>query len=86
LQRGISDHSGTIWPALVAASRGYAMAEVHVVFSRECFGPDVTSSITTAELKQLCEGVKFIRRMGRNASKDALAAELSETRKVFCES
>jgi len=31
-----------------------------VAFSRECFGPDVIASITTPELKQLVEGVRFI--------------------------
>lgn len=80
---GVSDHSGTPWPAIAACVLGASMAEVHVVFSRECFGPDVTSSITTAELKQLCDGVKFIERMGKYG-KDEIAKEVSETRKVFC--
>lgn len=80
--KGISDHSATIWPSICAAHAGLDMAEVHVVFSRECFGPDVTSSITTAELKQLVEGVRFIERMG-TASKDSITAELKEMREVF---
>ena len=80
--RGISDHSATIWPSICAAYAGLDMAEVHVVFSRECFGPDVTSSITTAELRQLVEGVRFVERMG-TASKDSIAAELKEIREVF---
>lgn len=80
--KGISDHSATIWPSICAAHAGLDMAEVHVVFSRECFGPDVTSSITTAELRQLVEGVRFIERMGIK-SKDDLAIELKEMREVF---
>ena len=36
---GLSDHSGTIFPGLAAATVGIEVLEVHVVFSRECFGP-----------------------------------------------
>jgi N-acetylneuraminate synthase len=81
---GLSDHSGTIWPSIFAAVCELAMAEVHVVFSRECFGPDVSSSVTTAELKQLVEGVRFIKRMQLSRiSKDEQAAELKEMREIF---
>lgn len=81
---GLSDHSGTIWPSLCAAYEAFDIAEVHVVFSRECFGPDVTSSITTAELRQLVEGVRFIERMGSEClGKDSITAELKEMREVF---
>lgn len=84
---GISDHSATIWPSIVAAAKGLSMAEVHVVFSRECFGPDVTSSITLSELKQLVEGVRFVEAMREgDVSKDDIAAELKEIREVFCAS
>jgi len=80
----ISDHSGTIWPSIVAKTVGYTMTEVHVVFSRECFGPDVTSSITTAELRQLVDGVRFISKMSSDClDKDSITAELKEMREVF---
>jgi len=81
---GLSDHSGTLWPSLCAAWAGLSMAEIHVVFSRECFGPDVTSSITTAELRQLVDGVRFIERMcGGGTTKDDMAKELKAIREVF---
>src|SRR2546428_529624 len=38
---GLSDHSGTIFPGVVAASLGIEFLEVHVTLSREMFGPDV---------------------------------------------
>jgi N-acetylneuraminate synthase len=57
---GLSDHSGTIYAGLAAAALGANLLEVHVVLSRECFGPDVPASITTAELKPLAEGTRFI--------------------------
>ncbi len=53
---GLSDHSGTIYGPLAAVASGADLIEVHVVFSRECFGPDVTSSITTGELANWWKG------------------------------
>jgi len=64
---GLSDHSGTIYPGLAAAAIGADMLEVHVTFSREMFGPDVPSSVTTSELCQLVEGVRARRGDGAAA-------------------
>jgi N-acetylneuraminate synthase len=81
---GLSDHSGTIYAGLAAAALGAKMIEIHVAFSRECFGPDVIASITTPELKQLVEGVRFIERaLPHPVDKSAITVELSELRKVF---
>ena len=81
---GLSDHSGTIYAGLAAATLGAKLIEVHVTFSRECFGPDVIASITSPELKQLVEGVRFIERaMAAPVDKRAMAEELGELRKVF---
>lgn len=81
---GISDHSGQIYAGLAAAALGANVLEVHVVFSRECFGPDVAASITTTELKQLVEGVRFIEKALANpVSKDDMASELIPLRKMF---
>ena len=44
---GLSDHSGTIFPGLAGAAIGLDALEVHITFSRECFGPDVPASVTT---------------------------------------
>ena len=38
---GLSDHSGTIYPGLAAATLNIQVLEVHVTLSREMFGPDV---------------------------------------------
>lgn len=80
---GLSDHSGTIWPSIVASREGANYCEVHVCFSRECFGPDVSSSITIDELRQLVQGVRFVERM-TSANKDDTAAKLRDIREVFC--
>ncbi len=62
---GVSDHSGTIFPSLLAAFYGAEAVEVHFVLTREMHGPDVSSSITTTELADLVRGVRFIERMGK---------------------
>lgn len=81
---GLSDHSGTIYPGLAAVSLGAEMVEVHVCLSREMFGPDVSSSLTTSELKQLVDGVRNIEKMLNNPiDKDATAFKKADLRKMF---
>lgn len=84
---GLSDHSGTIYPGLAAVTLGIEVLEVHVTLSREMFGPDVPASITTAELRQLVEGVRFIEKMKANpVDKDAIAQEMAPLRNLFTKS
>jgi len=84
---GLSDHSGTIYPGLAAATMGIEVLEVHVTFSREMFGPDVVASVTTAELKQLVEGIRFIETMKANpVDKDGLFQEMKPIRDLFTKS
>jgi N-acetylneuraminate synthase len=81
---GLSDHSGTIYPGLAATALGIDVLEVHVTLSREMFGPDVPVSLTTAEVRQLVEGVRFIERAQANpVDKDEIAEQLSEMRGLF---
>lgn len=81
---GLSDHSGTIFAGLAAAALGAELIEVHVTFSRECFGPDVPASVTTGELAQLVEGVRFIERaLQHPVDKDQWAGEARELRRTF---
>jgi len=84
---GLSDHSGTIYPGLAAATLGIEVVEVHVTLSREMFGPDVPASVTTSELRQLVEGVRFIERMKAHpVDKDAMAQEMAPLRDLFTKS
>ena len=84
---GLSDHSGTIFPGLAATTLGAEVLEVHVALSREAFGPDVVASVTTGELRQLVDGVRFIERMLANpVDKDAAARELQPLRALFTKS
>ena len=84
---GLSDHSGTIYPGLAAAALGIEALEVHVTLSREMFGPDVSSSVTTSELRQLADGVRFIEKMRANpVDKTTIARVLAPMREAFTKS
>jgi N-acetylneuraminate synthase len=84
---GLSDHSGTPYPSYAAATLGADVLEVHVTLSREMFGPDVSSSLTTSELREMVAGVRFIESMIANpVDKDAMGSELEPLRKLFTKS
>ncbi len=81
---GLSDHSGTIYAGLAATAFGISMLEAHVVFSKECFGPDTPASLTICELKQLTEGVSFINRaLSHPVDKEVLAEDMADMRRIF---
>jgi N,N'-diacetyllegionaminate synthase len=81
---GLSDHSGTIFPALAAVTYGITAVEVHVTLSREMFGPDIAASITTQELRQLVSGIRLIEAILANpVDKDRVADELAPLKKMF---
>lgn len=84
---GLSDHSGTIYPGLAAATLGAEVLEIHVTLSREMFGPDVVASVTSTELGQLVNGIRFIETMCANpVDKEKVAAELDPMRQLFTKS
>lgn len=84
---GLSDHSGTIYPGLAAMALGAEVLEVHVTLSREAFGPDVPASLTTPELRQLVDGVRFLERaMASPVDKDGMATEMEPLRRMFTKS
>lgn len=84
---GLSDHSGTIYTGLAAATLGIDLLEVHITFSRKTFGPDVTSSVTIEELAQLVEGVRFIEKVMKNpVDKESMATDLIKIKSTFSKS
>jgi N,N'-diacetyllegionaminate synthase len=84
---GLSDHSGTIFPALAAATLGCDVLEVHATLSREMFGPDVPASVTTTELATIVQGIRSIEKMlSHPVDKDAVAAESAPLRQLFTRS
>jgi len=84
---GLSDHSGTIYPGLAAASLGIEILELHVTFSRKMFGPDVPASITIDELGSLVKGIRFIETMNSHpVNKENMARDLRPLRDMFTKS
>jgi N-acetylneuraminate synthase len=81
---GLSDHSGTNYASLAAVTLGANLLELHVVFSRDCFGPDVKASVTIDEMADLVRGVRFIERALANPlDKQQVAGEMTELKQMF---
>ncbi len=84
---GLSDHSGTIFPALAAATLGCDVIEVHITMSREMFGPDVPASVTSEEMAELVRGVRFIEQMQANSvDKTQVPDAIAPLRDIFLKS
>lgn len=80
---GLSDHSGTIFPALAAATLGAEVIEVHLTLSRRMFGPDVVASVTVEELATIRRGLEFIDTARANPADKNLNANASEPLKAL---
>ena len=84
---GLSDHSGSPYPALAALARGVDMIEVHVTFDHRMFGPDVPASLTFEQFRQVAEARAAFAEMDANpVDKDAAADELETMRGLFTKS
>lgn len=84
---GLSDHSATVFPGVIAAYLGAQVIEVHLTLSRRAFGPDVAASLTVEEMAELVRGVRVAEAMRRSAvDKDRMAGELEAMRKIFLKS
>ena len=80
---GLSDHSGTIYPSLAAASLGAEYIEFHVTFDKKMFGPDSTSSLTINETKKVVEGVRLIDTSLANKVDKNEKPELKKLKNIF---
>jgi N-acetylneuraminate synthase len=81
---GLSDHSGSPVAAILAAWLGASMIEVHLTLHERAFGPDVSSSLTPADLRRLVDGCDAAWRMRRNpVDKDAQLDALANVRTTF---
>lgn len=86
---GLSDHSGTIFPALYGISNDdIEIIEVHVSNNKKNKNnPDNTSSITIDDLKLLCKYNKSLKIMKDNqVNKNLMAEKLMATKKLFTKS
>lgn len=81
---GLSDHSGTIYPALAAIAKGASLLEMHLILSRKMCGPDATSSLTVENFRVVREFADAWFIFKKNpAEKDSLAKNMAAMRKRF---
>jgi N-acetylneuraminate synthase len=80
---GFSDHSSKIETCIAAAALGAEIFEFHAVFSKEQFGPDVTSSLTIEEIKRLVEAVKRIEKAQKNPIDKSDNSSFKELKSIF---
>ena len=84
---GLSDHSGTVFPAMAAIAQGADMVELHVTFDRLCYGPDVPASVTFEEfslvsaMRDACHTM-----MQSPVDKDKIAGKMEKMRGLFTKS
>jgi len=84
---GLSDHSGSPWPALAAMARGADMVELHLVFDRRMGGADAPASLTIDEFRQVRAARDAFQVMdAAPVDKDAMAEALSDMRGLFTKS
>ena len=63
---GFSDHSGDIYAGLCAATLGAEILEFHVVFNKQMFGPDASSSLDIDQVKRLTLGLSQLKQAQEN--------------------
>ena len=81
---GLSDHSGSIWPSVVAMSAEADLIEVHVVLDRRMKGPDTEASVTVDELALIREARDAVWTLRRHhVEKDRMADSLHDMRRLF---
>ena len=81
---GLSDHSGVVFPALLAMAKGADIIEAHITLSRRMFGPDVSSSLTVEEFAHVREARDAFQTMEAHPiDKDAMALALADMRQLF---
>ena len=81
---GLSDHSGTIYPALAAIAKGVSLLEMHLILDRKMPGPDVSSSLTIEEFRIIRQFADAWLTFQKNPTrKDSLANNMTTMRKNF---
>tara|TARA_A100001388_G_C28774344_1_gene506196 strand:+ start:1591 stop:2607 length:1017 start_codon:yes stop_codon:yes gene_type:complete len=88
LPSGLSDHSGKLSPSLAAVSQGYtSMVEIHITYSKECFGPDSKSSLEILQFKQLVELIRETEILISNkVDKDVIPPDIKKIKLLFSRS
>ena len=84
---GLSDHSGTITPSIVAAYLGASIFEVHLTMHKKMFGPDVPASLDPHDFSELVKGIHFAVKMRQSdVKKPDQLNRLSTIKSIFSRS
>lgn len=83
IKSGLSDHTKGINSSIAAIASGAQYVEKHVVFSREMFGPDVSSSVDFHEFNLLRVFRDDFKKIATPVNKDQLAEQLRSTKELF---
>ncbi len=84
---GVSDHSGNKFSSIYAIANNVNLLEVHVTFDKKMYGPDVSSSITFSELKEIVDFSKVSKILKTNKiSKDEIANSILGNKSLFTKS
>ena len=88
LPSGLSDHSGKLSPSLAAAAQGFtSMLEIHITYSKDCFGPDAKASLDIIEFTKLVDLVREIEIITDNeVNKNVLTPEIKKIKLLFSRS
>ena len=80
---GYSDHSGTIFPSIAATTLGAEIIEFHVVFDKNMFGPDSTSSITIKEAYELVKGIRCVEKLFTEKGQKDIDGSMNDMKNIF---
>ncbi len=81
---GLSDHTGSIFPAIAALSLGAKVVEVHVCTSKKLKGLDINASITFDDLKTISLARNSIFQMYQNpVNKNILSLNQKKYKNIF---
>lgn len=80
---GFSDHSAKIETCIAAVALGADILEFHAVFSKDDFGPDVSSSLTIEAIKVLTQSVRTIEKAQNNPVNKYDNTKFTELKSIF---
>ncbi len=82
---GLSDHSGTLATALFGLSKGVELLEIHLTPHKFFFGPDISSSLETHEIKTIVEFRNSLRvmRSSESITRNDLYQDSESIRPIF---
>jgi len=80
---GYSDHSAKIETCIAATALGAEIVEFHVVFSRQSFGPDSSSSLEISEVLNLVSALRNIEKALKNPIDKIDNSKFSNIKNIF---